>query len=77
MRGLLKAERLKNGKNGVRNVKSNSIGLFGNRQSRATAERLDITAMTPRAGGFSSGFQIEPMIMTPACGPQKTVAGAT
>ena len=40
-RDLLKKKRLKNSKNGVRNVKSNSIGLFGNRQSRATAERLE------------------------------------
>ena len=41
MRGLLKEERLKHGKNGIGNVKSNSIGLFGNRQSKATAEQLE------------------------------------
>ena len=41
MRGLLKEESLKHGKNGVENVKNNSIGLFSNRQSRATAERLE------------------------------------
>ena len=38
---MLKEESLKHGKNGIGNVKNNSIGLFSNRQSRATAERLE------------------------------------
>ena len=33
--------------------------------------------MTPKAGGSGSGFQTGPMIMTPAGGLLKTVAGAT
>ena len=32
-RGLLNEKRLKNGKNGIGNVKSNSIGLFGNHRA--------------------------------------------
>ena len=50
MRGLLQEERLKHGKNGIRNVKSNSIDLFGNRQSKATAERLEHYRYDPESG---------------------------
>ena len=50
MRGLLKEESLEHGKNGIENMKSNSISLFINRQSRVSTERLEHYRYDPESG---------------------------